>query len=353
MPDQDAVLVALRRIIRATDQNSKRLSRTTGLTIPQIVLMRAIAAHPGATLGFLTGKVSLSAATVTTILDRLEERELVARTRGSQDKRVVNVALTTEGQRLLSESPAPLQAHFQGRFRQLPPERRDQIVDALQAVAELMGAQDIDASPILTLGNIPEQFPRQSPVPIKPTAPVIIDCSLRAPTADDGPAVHALVRICPPLDQNSLYANLLQCTHFRDTCIVAEHGGQVVGFISGYLPPHSEHTLFVWQVAVHPEYRGQRLAQQMLDHLLARSTCAQVRFLETTVTTGNTASAALFAALARSRNTTLTRELMFDRQRHLNGNHDSEWLLHIGPFAQADGTGTHDPAPDQAAASGA
>lgn len=352
MPDQDNVLVALRRIIRATDQNSKRLSRTTGLTIPQIVLMRAIAAHPGATLGFLTSQVSLSAATVTTILDRLEERELVVRSRGSQDKRVVNVALTAAGQRLLAEAPAPLQAHFQGRFRQLPPERRDQIVDALEAVAELMGAQDIDAAPILTLGNIPEQFPRQSPVALKPAA-ATTSCNLRAPTADDGPAVHALVRICPPLDQNSLYANLLQCTHFRDTCVVAERGSEVVGFISGYLLPNRDNTLFVWQVAVHPAHRGQRLAQQMLDHLLARECCEQVRFLETTVTTGNTASAALFAALARSRNTTLTRELMFDRQRHLNGNHDSEWLLHIGPFAQADGTGSHDPAPDQEAVPGA
>ena len=94
MNDQDAVLVALRQIIRATDQNSKRLGRSTGLTVPQIVLMRAIAAHPDATLGFLTGQVSLSQATVSTIVDRLEERGLIRRQRNARDKRVVNVALT-------------------------------------------------------------------------------------------------------------------------------------------------------------------------------------------------------------------------------------------------------------------
>ncbi len=353
MSGQDDVLVALRRIIRATDQNSKRLSRTTGLTIPQVVLMRAIAVHPGVTLGFLTGKISLSSATVTTILDRLVERELVVRSRGSKDKRVVNVALTAAGQRLLNEAPPPLQAGFQDRFGQLPPERRDQIVDALQAVATMMGAGEIDASPILTLGGIPEQFPRQTPVSLKAATSTADDIVLRAPIADDGLAVHALIRICPPLDQNSLYANLLQCSHFRDTCVLALRGADVVGFLSGYLLPNRDDTLFVWQVAVHPAHRGRRLARRMLDHLLARDICRQVQFLDTTVTSGNTASTALFAALARAHNTTLDREPLFDRQRHLNGNQDTEWLLHIGPFAQANGTGNHDPAPDQEALPGA
>ncbi len=353
MPHQDDVLVALRRIIRATDQNSKRLSRTSGLTIPQSVLMRAIAAHPGATLGFLTNQVSLSQATVTTILDRLEERELVARSRGNQDKRVVNVALTEAGSRLLESSPTPLQADFQAHFEKLSPAQRDQIVDSLQHVAAMMGAGDIDASPMLTLGNIPEQFPHRSPVLINATATTDDDVLLRAPTVDDGARVHALIRLCPPLDQNSLYANLLQCTHFRDTCVVAMRGNEVVGFISGYLLPNRHNTLFIWQVAVHPAQRGHGLAQRMLDDLLARDACEHVRYLETTVTPDNTASAALFSALARSRHAAFSRELLFDRQRHLGGNHDSEWLLHIGPFASANGTTHKNPAPAQEAKSGA
>ncbi len=353
MPHQDQVLVALRRIIRATDQNSKRLSRTAGLTIPQSVLMRAIAAHPGATLGFLTSQVSLSQATVTTILDRLEERELVVRSRGSQDKRVVNVALTEAGSRLLEGSPTPLQADFQARFEQLTPAQRDRIVDSLQHVAAMMGAGDIDAAPMLTLGNIPEQFPRRSPVPINAATAADNDVQLRAPTIDDGTHVQALIRICPPLDQNSLYANLLQCTHFRDTCVVATSGNQVVGFISGYLLPNRNNTLFIWQVAVHPSQRGRGLAQRMLDNLLARDACAHVCYLETTVTPDNTASAALFAALARSRQAALSRQLLFDRQRHLKGSHDSEWLLHVGPFTSADGTANQNPAPEQEARPGA
>lgn len=326
MARQDEVLVALRRIIRATDQNSKRLGRDTGLTVPQIVLMRAIAANPGSTAGFLTGQVSLSQATVSTILDRLEERGLVTRQRNPRDKRVVNVALTDAGNALLQQAPAPLQESFRARFEMLPGNQRELIVQALDTVATMMGAGNLDAAPILTLGNIPEQLP--SPASL---------ATLRPPTADDGPALHALVRACPPLDENSRYCNLLQCTHFADTAVVAEHDGRMVGAITGYRLPARPDTLFVWQVATHPDARGHGLGKRMLAHLLARESLQDIKRLETTVTAGNAPSAALFDAFARSHGCTVTRTPLFDRERHLDNSQDSEWLLHIGPLSRSEG----------------
>merc|ERR1712169_164475 len=61
--------------------------------------------------------------------------------------------------------------------------------------------------------------------------------SFRKPVSTDGSDVFALVERCKPLDVNSMYCNLLQCSHFADTAIVAERGGQMVGFISGYRLP--------------------------------------------------------------------------------------------------------------------
>src|SRR5690606_8989288 len=63
------------------------------------------------------------------------------------------------------------------------------------------------------------------------------DVSLRKPDGEDGSKLHALVKRCKPLDENSLYCNLLQCTHFADTCVAAELDGELVGFISAYIPP--------------------------------------------------------------------------------------------------------------------
>src|SRR5215831_20895561 len=103
----------------------------------------------------------------------------------------------------------------------------------------------------------------------------------RTPHATDGPAVHRLLSRCPPLDANSRYCNLLQCTHFADTSVVVEQDGEVVGFVAAYLKPRRATTLFVWQVAVAPEYRRQRLATRMLTWILMRNACRAVTHLET------------------------------------------------------------------------
>lgn len=148
----EEVLVALRRVIRATDLHSKHLAKTTGLTAPQILLLRTIHTKGEATIGELASAISLSQATVTTILDRLEKRHLVYRTRSLKDKRKVHANLTEKGLTTLEDAPIPLQAQFADKFDHLLEWEQSMIISALQRVAEMMDAQDIDASPVLDIG---------------------------------------------------------------------------------------------------------------------------------------------------------------------------------------------------------
>ena len=330
MSRSDEILVALRKIIRATDQNSKKLNQQTGLTVPQTLLMKAIAENPGATAGYLTESISLSQATVSTILDRLEERKLVERRRNQRDKRIVNVALTESGKTLLGDAPTPLQEVFVRHFDNLASQQQGALINSLQALATLFGATDLDAAPILTLGNIPEQLPGMAP--ISQSEPQPHQILLRPPTAMDAADLHHLVRISPPLDQNSMYCNLLQCSHFSETSIVAEIAGKLVGFITGYRLQDRPDTLFIWQVSVHPDARRQNIAMRMLQELVVRLLPQGIRHLETTVTENNHASARLFTQLATQMSAKTTRSCLFEQQTHFHGQHDSEWLLHIGPF---------------------
>ena len=160
----------------------------------------------------------------------------------------------------------------------------------------------------------------------------LTDIELRAPTAEEGHRVHRLVAECAPLDPNSLYCNLLQSTHFAATSVAAVAGHQLVGFSSGYRIPARPDTLFVWQVAVGKPARGLGLATRMLRHLLASEGCRGVRFLETSITPDNRASWALFKGLATQLEAPLEESLLFDRERHFAGAHDSEMLARIGPF---------------------
>lgn len=159
--------------------------------------------------------------------------------------------------------------------------------------------------------------------------------TLRAPVAEDGAAVYDLIAQCPPLDTNSMYCNLLQCSHFSATSVTAELNDDVVGFISGYIQPDKPDTLFIWQVAVGEKARGQGLASRMLKDILARQACHAVSFVETTITPDNRPSWALFESLANKLGADLNRSVMFDRQQHFAGQHETEMLVRIGPFSQA------------------
>lgn len=160
--------------------------------------------------------------------------------------------------------------------------------------------------------------------------------TLRRPVSEDGRAVFTLIMECPPLDINSVYCNLLQCSHFRDTSVIATDEQGAAGFISGYIIPDRPDTLFIWQVAVSDRARGQGLARRMLDEILQRPQCAEVRHVETTITEDNAASWALFESLARGYQATLKRSLMFDKKLHFGDRHDSEILARIGPLQFAE-----------------
>ena len=162
------------------------------------------------------------------------------------------------------------------------------------------------------------------------------DLTFRRPTAADGPAITALIAASPPLDTNSAYCNLLQCSDFSGTCVIAERAGQIVGWISGYRPPASPDVFFVWQVAVSAAARGMGLAGRMLDELVSRPELRGAATLTTTITEGNAASWALFTAFARRHAATLTKSPRFEREAHFAGAHDTELEARISPLPSAD-----------------
>ena len=101
--------------------------------------------------------------------------------------------------------------------------------------------------------------------------------AIRPPRASDGAAVWRLIRDAEALDDNSLYCNLLQCSHLSATCAVAEMQGEVVGWMSGYVPPDKPETLFVWQICVGEQARGRGLAKRLVADVLGRPECEDVR----------------------------------------------------------------------------
>lgn len=165
------------------------------------------------------------------------------------------------------------------------------------------------------------QHPRDT---VRPSLP-----SLRRPRAEDGAAIWKLVRSCRPLDENSMYCNLIQCDHFADTCVLAEVHGDVVGWVSAYVMPNDPETLFFWQVAVGEQMRGLGLGALMLQSILGRDACNGVRRVQTTITSENEASWALFRKFGRLQGTSLDVQPYYTQALHFQNRHKTENLVTI------------------------
>jgi DNA-binding MarR family transcriptional regulator len=154
---EEQILRSLRRIIRAVDLYSRKLMAEHGLSGPQLMCLKQLAVKGELLSGELARIVSLSPATVTGILDRLEARALITRERRPEDKRTVLVRLTQAGRDLTERAPSPLQDDFLLQLRALPDRRQAAICRTLKTLVSMMSAEEIEAAPMLAAGDASSQ----------------------------------------------------------------------------------------------------------------------------------------------------------------------------------------------------
>ena len=147
-------LVALRQILRATEMSSQELAKSSGLTSVQVRVLNIISEHGDHVPKEIALRLNVSQATVTTLIQRLESKGLVARRRSERDRRQVKLALTAAGAAALEQAPDALQQIYIKRFERLPAWEQSMIVAALERVAHLMDAENINAAPILEHGDL-------------------------------------------------------------------------------------------------------------------------------------------------------------------------------------------------------
>lgn len=155
---EEEILRSLRRIIRAVDLYSRKLMTQTGLSGPQLICLRQLAAGGPMQTSHLAEAVNLSSATVCGILDRLEQRGLIVRERQADDRRRVVVSLSGAGQDAVDEAPPALHDSFLFKLHALQPEEQQNINQTLTRIVAMMAAGDLDAAPILVPGEavVPE-----------------------------------------------------------------------------------------------------------------------------------------------------------------------------------------------------
>ncbi|SNB45346.1 MarR family winged helix-turn-helix transcriptional regulator [Geobacter sp. DSM 9736] len=137
------ILDNIRRVFQVVNEQSKKVEKETGLTGPQAWAIMTIARLGPLSLTSLARRMYLHPATVGGILDRLEKRGLVARTRSEEDRRVVEITLTEEGMALVEHSPEVATSTIARGLETLPQQERAEIMHGLEKLVTILGAQGV------------------------------------------------------------------------------------------------------------------------------------------------------------------------------------------------------------------
>ena len=147
-------LIALRQISRATSSDSRMLARASGLSVSQLIALQEVSAAGSISPSRMAKRMALSRGTMTTLMRKLEDRRLVERSSDTIDKRRHFFSLTDAGKLALEEAPVMLHEKFSTKFSELKSWEQTLIISALERVAFMLDADNIEAAPILDVGEI-------------------------------------------------------------------------------------------------------------------------------------------------------------------------------------------------------
>ena len=152
----EEALIALRKIQRMTEMASKRLALTAGLTPSQLSVLRLLSESGEISAGKVAEATQLKHATITSLVDKLEARGLISRRRCDEDRRRVWLRILPAGEDALQGSPDPLHETFAERFNALQSWEQSMLVSALERVTSLLDAANLEAAPVLDIGELDE-----------------------------------------------------------------------------------------------------------------------------------------------------------------------------------------------------
>ena len=131
-----AVLDSVRLIVQTLRVSSRAAERDVGVSAAQLfVLSKLAAAETPLSIGELADHTLTHQSSVSVVVQKLEKRKLVARTRAKDDARRVELSLTPAARKLLQKAPQASQDKILAAVAAMPSARRKQVADLLSDLA--------------------------------------------------------------------------------------------------------------------------------------------------------------------------------------------------------------------------
>lgn len=133
----DAVLSASRALVAVAARSLAACE--TEITLPQYRMLVVLSARGPQRVADLAEALSVLPSTATRMCDRLAGKQLIRRSRSPQDRRIVNVAVTAAGRRLVDRVSDTRRRELRRILAQMAPAGRPALISALRSFSLAAG----------------------------------------------------------------------------------------------------------------------------------------------------------------------------------------------------------------------
>jgi len=118
------------------------LMQDSDLTFPQLSVISMLEKHGEQKVSELSLKIGLSDSTVSGILDRLEQKDIVKRERTKDDRRVVKISLTGKSKELCNDFRRKREEYFTRLLKKLSEEEIKDIIKGLEILNRALAEEE-------------------------------------------------------------------------------------------------------------------------------------------------------------------------------------------------------------------
>lgn len=159
------ILQKFRIIVSAAQKYSQRVEKQLGVTGAQLWIMKEIDVSPGLRVGEVAKKLAIHQTTASNLLDALEKKEMICKSRQETDQRIVNLTLTEKGRSLMQKAPEPVRGLLPEALSQMKGddlirlgESMDVLLHSIQQVDEEFAMQPLSFTNVKKPAGRPAGF---------------------------------------------------------------------------------------------------------------------------------------------------------------------------------------------------
>lgn len=125
------ILDGIRRLVQSIRLASRDSEKKVGLSAAQLFVLHKLGEEDGLSINTLAERTLTHQSSVSVVVQKLEEKKLIIRSRSESDGRQTEISLSAKGRKLLKKAPHAVQDNLLDAMKQMNPTSRKMLSDSL------------------------------------------------------------------------------------------------------------------------------------------------------------------------------------------------------------------------------